>query len=187
MSLVYNHFRTGFLLILFSLYLSAGVARAASPRTEIAADYSYVRGDAINGDGLNLNGADISLAFRLAGAFSLVGDVGANRTGNVSGSGLGVTISTFMAGPRWSLPPLARLHPSFQVLVGAARASGSIFSAIGNTTGFAVAPGLRLDYALNSHISLRLLEADYRFSTYRQNDNDHEKSIRLGAGIVARF
>ena len=183
-----TYVRTSFLLMLFSLCLSDGIACAADPpRTEVAADYSYVRGDAANGQGLNLNGADVSLSFHVASAFSLVGDVGSNRTGNVSGSGLGVTISTFMAGPRMSLDPPGRFQPSVQLLLGAARASGSIFSAIGSTTGFAVAPGLRLDYTLSSHISLRLLEADYRFSTYRQDDNDHEKSFRLGAGIVGRF
>jgi hypothetical protein len=183
-----SHVRKSFLLMLFSLCVLAGIARAADPpRAEVAADYSYVRGDAANGQGLNLNGADVSLAFRVASAFSVVGDVGANRTGNVCGSGLGVTISTFMAGPRMSLVPSGRFQPSVQLLLGAARASGSIFSAIGSTTGFAVAPGLRLDYTLSSHISLRLLEADYRFSTYRQDDSNREKSVRLGAGIVGRF
>jgi hypothetical protein len=171
---------------LFSLFLSTGIACAADGG-EVAADYSYVRGDAANSDGLNLNGADISVAFRMAGPFSLVGDVGINRTGNVSGSGLGVTISTFMAGPRISLNHMAKFQPSFQVLFGAARASGSIFSAIGNPTGFAIAPGVRLDYALSSRFSLRLLEAEYRYSTYRQDDNDREASVRLGAGIVFHF
>jgi len=174
---------TLFLLLLFGRATGA----AGQSRHEFAADYSYVRGDAANGGGLNLNGGDVSLAFAVAGPLSLVGDVGANRTGNVSATGLSVTISTFMAGPRLSLIRNARFRPSLQTLIGAARASGSVFSAIGNTTGFAVAPGLRLDYALSSRFSLRLLEADYRFSTYRQNDNDREKSVRLGAGIVVRF
>jgi outer membrane immunogenic protein len=183
-----SHFRTSVALVSLSLCLSASAAFAADTSSrEIAVDYSYVRGDAANGGGLNLNGADVSLAFPLGGPLSLVGDVGANRTGNVTGTGLDVTISTFMAGPRLLPRPIARLQPSFQVLLGAARASGSVFSAIGNTTGFAIAPGFRLDYPLGSRISLRLLEADYRFSTYRQNDHDHEKSVRLGAGIVVHF
>ena len=178
--------RTSLGQTLFLLFGCATLA-AGQPRNEFAADYSYVRGDAANGGALNLNGGDVSLAFAVTGSLSLVGDVGVNRTGNVSGSGLSVTISTFVAGPRLSLRPMAGFRPSFQALVGAARASGSVFSAIGNTTGFAVAPGLRLDYSVNSRISLRLIEADYRFSTYRQNDNDREKSVRLGAGIVVHF
>jgi hypothetical protein len=65
--------------------------------------------------------------------------------------------------------------------------SVSAFSAIGDTIGFALAPGGRLDCPLNRRISRRLLEANYRFTTDRQNDTDHEKSVRLGAGIVVHF
>jgi len=150
-------------------------------------DYSYVRGAAAGGDGINLNGGDVSLALPISGSLIAVCEFGLNRTANISGSGLSLTISTFMAGPRISLVPRGRLQPSFQVLLGIARASGTVFSAIGNTNGFAVAPGVRLDYSLTQRISLRLIEADYRLSTYHQNINDREKSVRLGAGIVARF
>jgi hypothetical protein len=181
-------FWTSFALALFSLLLfGSRTSAAAQSRNELAADYSYVRGDAANGSTLNLNGADASLAFAIAGPLSLVGDVGANRTCDVAGSGLSVTVSTFMAGPRLSPPAYRRFQPSFQALLGAARASGGAFSAIGDTTGFALAPGLRLDYSLDKRISLRLLEADYHFSTYRQNETDHQKSIRLGAGLVVHF
>jgi hypothetical protein len=190
MSHVQNHFRkhsrAGLLLILFSLCLSAGTARAQS-RGEIAADYSYIRGDAADGEALNLNGADVSVAFRVSDYYSLVGEVGANRNGNVTRTGLSAIVSTFMAGPRLSFNPMGRFQPALQILLGAARASGSIFSAIGNTTGFALAPGVRLDYSLSQRISLRLLEADYHFSTYQQDQSDHEKSVRLGAGLVVHF
>jgi hypothetical protein len=160
---------------------------AAQSRNEFAADYSYVRGDAAGGSGLNLNGADASLAFKLAGPSSLVADVGADRTGNIAGTNLSVTIATFMAGPRLSPPPLLKFQSSFQFLLGASQASGSAFSSIGNTTGFALAPGARLDYSLSPRIALRLLEAAYHFTTYHQNETDHEKSVRLGAGIVVHF
>jgi hypothetical protein len=181
------------LLALLPLFLfGCATLSAAQSRNEFAADYSYVRGDAASGSALNLSGADLSLAFAVIGPLGVVADAGVNRTGNVAGSGLNVTICTFMAGPRFSPIRDARLQPSFQVLLGAARASGSAFSAIGQTFGIAVAPGVRLDYSLSRRVSLRLLEADYSFSTYRlstsrQNGNNREKSVRLGAGIVARF
>jgi outer membrane immunogenic protein len=180
--------RTRKTLIMLSLFLSCSLSRAVGQaRNEIAVDYSYVRGDASNGAGLNLHGGDASVAFTVAGQLSLVGEAGVNQTANISGTGLDATISTFMAGPRVSPLPFGRFQPSFQVLLVAARASGSAFSAIGNPIGFAVAPGVRLDYLLSSRIYLRLLEADYHFSTYRQNVNDHEKSVRIGAGLVVRF
>jgi outer membrane immunogenic protein len=162
-------------------------AQVVTSRHEAAVDYSYVRGDAAGGDGLNLYGGDVSLAFAVGGPFALVAEVGANRAGSVSGTGLDVTIFTFMAGPRFSLSPGRKLQPSLQFLLGAARASGSAFSSIGSKTGFSMAPGLRLDYVLSSGFSLRLFEADYRYSTYQQDENNREKSVRLGSGIVIHF
>jgi outer membrane immunogenic protein len=180
--------RTASIPALVLFVLSSIASRAADePQREIAVDYSYVRGDASNGTGINLHGGDVSVALPVSGQLSLVGEVGANRAGNISGTGLDATISTFMVGPRLTPLPFGRFQPSCQFLVGAARASGSAFSEIGNPIGFSVAPGVRLDYSLTTRISLRLIEADYHFSTYPQNVNDHEKSVRLGAGIVARF
>jgi len=52
---------------------------------------------------------------------------------------------------------------------------------------FAANLGGGVDWRASRRFSVRLLEADYLVTTFDNGVNDHQNSLRLGAGVVMRF
>ena len=165
-------------------------------RPEIALGYNYLHSNAPAGDCgcFNLNGGNVSVAVPLHRAhLSVVGDIGAARAGVVSNTGLDLTLSTFTAGLRYSLPRFhSRLRPFGEVLVGVAHATGSLVegssSNVGNAgAAFASLVGGGVDFRATHRLSIRLIEADYLVTTFDNGSNDHQNNLRIATGIVLRF
>jgi peptidoglycan-associated lipoprotein len=162
---------------------------------EVALGYTYVRSNAppAQCDCFSLNGGSVSVA-QPWGSGHLAGVFDATVT---HGSGIGpgkydLTLASFTEGVRYRPFLRPRWDPFGQILVGVASASGSLVE--GNTPAAKDAPvnfasnvGGGLDYRLGGRFSVRVVEADYLITTYRNGLNDHQNNLRLSVGIVYRF
>jgi len=117
-------------------------------------------------------------------------DIGGEHTGNVNGSGYGLTLTTFTAGPRFILPG-DKLRIFAQALFGLAHGSESQFpngnSVESSANSFAVDLGAGADYSLNKRISVRILQLDYLRTALPNNSTDWQNNLRIGAGLTLHF
>jgi peptidoglycan-associated lipoprotein len=167
-------------------------ALESQPTAELALAYSYVYANAPPaGCGcFSMNGGSASFAYRLSRSFSVVGEAGAVNRGNVDSTGLDLTLSSFLAGPRYSLRKFARFTPFGQVLLGAAHASGGLAPAqinAGSSTAFAMAAGGGVDIWLSRRFSLRAFQTDYLLTLLPNRVNDHQNNFRLSTGVIFQF
>ena len=107
----------------------------------------------------------------------------------VDAAGHSLTLLTYLAGPRYRyIPSRGRLVPFVQVLIGGAHASGGLYAASGSSSGtanaFATSMGGGVDVALNPHISLRLVQAEYLLTLLPNGVNSRQNNTNLSAGIV---
>jgi outer membrane immunogenic protein len=163
---------------------------------ELALDYSYIRSNAPPGGCgcFNLNGGSATVAWPVGpGKFALVGDLTIANSNNIDSTAYNLTLGIFTAGVRY-LPPVGhwRIQPFGQVLVGGARASGSLtlppnpaYTDAG--LAFAANMGGGLDLRISRRFSLRLFDADYLVTTFQNGVNDHQNNVRLSSGLVIRF
>ncbi len=167
-------------------------APESQPTAELALAYSYVLANAPPaGCGcFSMNGGSASLAYRLSRSVSVVGEAGAVDSGNVDATGLDLTLSSFLAGPRYSLRKSGRFTPFGQVLLGAAHASGGLAPAqinAGSSTAFAMAAGGGVDIQLNRRFALRAFQTDYLLTLLPNRVNDHQNNFRLSTGVIFQF
>ncbi|HEX4319688.1 MAG TPA: outer membrane beta-barrel protein [Acidobacteriaceae bacterium] len=191
------------MLIMAALLATQAVAHAQQPTAaqrkyvgEFAFDYTYLHSNAPPGGCgcFNMNGGSVSFAWPLgSGKLSLVGDGTLLQNGSISKDNLNLTMGAYTAGVRFR--PFARtsaFRPFGQVLVGVAHAGGSLVHSQLNTVSnsgaaFASNVGGGVDLRVNNRFSLRLAEADYLITTFKNGDNDHQNNFRLSAGVVIRF
>lgn len=130
------------------------------------------------------------LGFKGASGLALAADIGSVHTGSVNGAPYGMTVSTFLAGPRLVVP-MKHTHVFGQVLLGEAHGSGSQFPKDGALTAsadsFAFDAGGAIDLALAPHLSLRILQADYLRTSFPNNTTNWQNNLRIGAGIAVHF
>jgi len=171
--------------------------KAAGPAPDLALQYTYLRSNAPVGQCacFSPEGGSASISVPLPGRrFSLAGDVTAGNSSGISNRNYDLTLTVFTAGLR--ITPgfkMGRLIPYGQILAGGAHAGGSLVS--GNTPAnnssvvFASNAGGGLDLAphRDSRFALRLVEADYVATLFRNGQNDHQNNLRIGAGIVIRI
>jgi peptidoglycan-associated lipoprotein len=137
-----------------------------------------------------MNGGSVPFPYSLTHLVSVVGEFGAVNNGNVDSTRLDLTLTSYLAGPRYSLRKSGRFTPFAQVLVGAAHASGGLAPSqihAGSPTAFAMAAGGGLDIKLTRHLAYRAFQADYLLTLLPNRTNDHQNNFRLGTGIVFRF
>lgn len=184
------------------LIIGAGVLRAAAqevpqqpPQFEMSAGYSYVRANQITTTGccFRMNGGNSSAVVNLNSSFGLAAEVAGYHTGNVNNTGLDLNVVTYLFGPQLSYRGGGRLTPFGEVLLGGGHATGTLYSAAGTTSGygslnaFALATGGGIDVNLTPHVAVRLFQADYLLTRFRNGSNDHQNNLRLSAGVVFRF
>ncbi len=120
----------------------------------------------------------------------LAADFGGENTGDVNGSGKGLTLTTFAAGPRIKLPG-DKLRIFAQALFGLAHGSGSQFpnghSVESTANSFAVDLGSGTDYSLNRRVSVRIFQIDYLHTALPNNTTDWQNNLRLSAGLTLHF
>ena len=163
-------------------------------RAEAALTYTYVHTNAPPSDCgcFSMNGGSGSFAFHFTSNLAAVGDFGAVHASNIDSSGLDLTLTSYLFGPRYSLPTRGKLLAPFaQVLVGAVHASGGLTPT--NASGgpaanaFAATVGGGVDIRLTHHLSIRALQAEYFVTKLANGVNDHQNNLRINSGVVFRF
>jgi len=157
-------------------------------------------------------GGGSSAALRIASDWQIVLDVnGCKLLGlerNLSGDSL-----SYMIGPRWTPRLSSRWAPHAQVLVGGTKltqervypelelqllaaatptddlnALHAKYSQHYETSGFAVALGIGVDYKLNSALAIRLGSLDYSRSwTSSLNEDSYRHALQFTSGLVIRM
>lgn len=172
-------------------------ARPANAAPELSLQYTYLRSNApvAQCGCFSPQGGSASFAVPLHSPhFSLAADVTAGHAGKVSTHDFDLTLTTFTGGvryrPGFAMGPLV---PFGQLLVGGAHASGSLMQgntpAANSSVAFAsnMGGGLDLKFSAESRFSLRLVEADYLVTLFRNGQNDHQNILRLSTGVVFQF
>lgn len=175
--------------VLFPCATRAQNNAASASQFDVSGAYSYLRAGSANiGGGFNLNGGSASLAYNFSARFSLIGDFGAYRFGDLP-SGLSSNLYSYLFGPRYTLRKAHALVPFAQVLLGGARVTANSGGINAGENAFAISVGGGVDMPLRHEISLRLLEVDYLLTRFRNlNGNSaSENHVRISAGIVFRF
>jgi outer membrane immunogenic protein len=174
----------------------AAPEQPATPRPELALSYSYVHSNVPPGGCgcFSLNGGSATFSWPLgSGKFAIAGDINVVHAGSISSQGDSLTLSTYTAGGRY-LPHLSHsaLQPFGQALIGLAHSSGTLVEGANPGSAnagaaFAANIGGGLDLRAGSQFSVRLIEADYLFTTFDNGSNNHQNNIRIGVGFVFRL
>jgi outer membrane immunogenic protein len=183
-----------------SLLLTLGFTTMASAQAaqrgflaDVGLNYNYVR---INlpagGCGCSaLNGGSGWVAFNFSRSLGIAGEVASQEASNISSTGADLTLTSFMAGPRYRWAGARHFAPFAQVLLGGAHASGTLAPGSsglpGSANAFAMIAGGGVDINLTRHIALRAFEADYYLTRFDNGVNDHQNNLRIAAGVIIRF
>jgi outer membrane immunogenic protein len=186
------------------LLLALGFSPAAAPPAlaqsaysghslDVGLDYNYVRTNLpAGGCGcFALNGGSAWVAFNFSRSLGIVGEIASQDASNISSSGADLTLTSFLAGPRYRRTVAGHFAPFVQVLLGGAHAGGSLAPGNsgmpGSANAFAMIAGGGLDIGLTRHIALRAFEADYYLTRFDNGVNDHQNNLRIAAGVIIRF
>jgi hypothetical protein len=135
-----------------------------------------------------MNGASGSVAYNVNSWVGVVGDFGVSHAGNLNSTGLDLTITSYLFGPRVSYRRHKKFTPFAQLLFGGAHQSGSLIAASpGSTNEFAMAVGGGLDVSLFRYVSLRPVQLEYLRTGFSNGINGGQNNFRFSAGIVLRF
>jgi outer membrane protein OmpA-like peptidoglycan-associated protein len=188
----------------------------STPKFELFMGYSYWRAlpQSIHNRMESMNGGSTSLAWNLNHGVGLVFDFAGFRVDSLKFNSAGPAFTpsrvvdvngnafTALFGPRLSWRDRDRLTPFIQVLAGFARTDdvqligcgAAIYACIPlqEETAFAMTAGGGLDYKLNHRFALRLIQAEYLLTRFKDptsatGDKGWQGNARLSAGIVLRF
>jgi opacity protein-like surface antigen len=178
-------------LIALLSFFNAGAHAQETPKVDIFAGYSYVRANpsASGASGFSLNGGSASVAYNATSWLSGVADFGGYHNGNILGTHVDGTLSTYLFGPRVSYRHSDRVTPFGEVLFGTARASANVLGARNSSNAFAMSVGGGVDYKLSNRFAIRPVKVDYlmtRFSEFGNNTRT-QNNLRVSTGIVFRF
>jgi opacity protein-like surface antigen len=175
------------------LALGAGsIYGQETPKVDVFAGYSYVRENPSTSgvDSFSLNGGSASLTYHVKDWVSAVADFGGYHNGNILGSGVDGTLSTYLFGPRVSYRSYRRITPFAEALFGVAHAGASIAGgSAGSQNAFGMAIGVGADYRLNNRFSLRPIQVDYLLTRFPEGtgSNQTQNNLRASTGIVVHF
>jgi peptidoglycan-associated lipoprotein len=163
---------------------------AAAQSIEVGANYNYVHTNAPPGGCgcFALNGGSAWVGVNLTRSFGIVGEVASQHGSDSTGD---LMLTSYLAGPRYTVHGFDRFKPFAQVLFGGAHASGSLApgsaSISGSPNAFAMTGGGGLDIGLTEHILLRAIQADYYLTHFDNGVNTRQNNFRIGAGLVIHF
>jgi hypothetical protein len=183
------------LLLLIGL---AVASVAQTPKAELGLNYNWMYSNHPPGGDATfaLNGGSAALAWRVSPSFALVGDVGAVHAADVPIAGQGLTVTSYVVGPRFYLQRKSagaerRLFmpvPYGQVLLGGAHASGSLSGIAGGpSNAFAMKVGGGFEMPLSRRVVLRPAQMEYLLTLFPNGVNDHQNNFLFGAGVVLRL
>jgi outer membrane immunogenic protein len=179
-------------LLAFLSLCGAAAEAQETPKVDVFAGYSYVRENPgpRSGDSFSLNGGSASVTYHIKDWISGVADFGGYHNGNILGSGVDGTLSTYLFGPRVSYRSFRHFTPFAEALFGVAHAGASIAGgANGSQNSFAMAIGGGVDYRINTRFSLRPLQVDYLMTQFPEGtpNNQTQNNLRASTGIVIHF
>jgi len=178
---------------LLALFAFAGTSAYAqeTPKVDIFAGYSYVRDNPSTAgfSSFSLNGGSGSIAYNATSWLSGVADFGGYHNGNILGTRVDGTLSTYLFGPRVSYRRYNRVTPFAEVLFGVAHASASVAGTTNSANAFALTIGGGLDYKLTNHLAIRPAQVDYLITRFNEfaTGTQRQNNVRVSTGIVFRF
>jgi len=139
-----------------------------------------------------LNGGSSEELFHVWRSVAAVAQVAGSRTDHVPQSQQGLSLVTYMAGPRYSFHPMQRLTVYGQFLVGGAHGFDSYFPRDGSqptgaANSLAYAPGGGVEIGVRNWLSIRAVEAEYLATRLPNDVNEHQNNLRISSGVVFRF
>jgi peptidoglycan-associated lipoprotein len=139
-----------------------------------------------------LNGGSSEELFHVWKSIAAVTQVTGSRAGSVPQSQQGLSLLTYMAGPRYSLLAAHRLTIYGQFLVGGAHGFDSYFPkddmrSSGAANSLAFAPGGGVEIGVRDWLSVRVVEAEFLATRLPNNVNQHQNNLRASSGVVFRF
>jgi opacity protein-like surface antigen len=168
------------------MFIVAGSAMAQeTPKAEIFGGYQYIRlNPGAGATGANCQGGAGSVTGNLNHWFGVVGDFGACKLTGLP-SGTSAHLVNYLFGPKFTYRTHGRLTPYAQVLFGAQHFGGSIagFGA-GTDNSFAMTFGGGADFELTNHVSFRLVQAEYLYTSF---GGTHQNNARISSGLVYRW
>jgi len=162
-------------------------------RVDAGINYNYVRTNAPTGDCgcFAMNGGSGWVAINFSHSLGIVGEIASQHASNISNSGADLTLTSYLAGPRYTWGHVRHIAPFAQLLLGGAHASGSLAPGSsglpGSANSFAMTAGGGLDIGLTRHFAVRVFEADYYLTRFENGVNDHQNNLRIAAGVIFRF
>lgn len=168
------------------LFVPATPADAAgAPKIHVFGGYVYVRD--LDLDGSFPLGFAVGVGGTVTDWLSIVGEVsGSTRQFDTEASDLRLNLLSWLVGPQFSKRTNTIVTPFFQVLLGRARVSGSVFGENLSSTQFAVQPGAGLDVAVRPRLGIRV-EGDYRVISENLRTlagGERSKELRVFLGVV---
>jgi peptidoglycan-associated lipoprotein len=139
-----------------------------------------------------LNGGSSEELFHVWKSIAAVAQVTGSRAGSVPQSQQGLSLLTYMAGPRYSLLAAHRLTIYGQFLIGGAHGFDSYFPkddmrSSGAANSLAFAPGGGVEIGVRNWLSVRVVEAEFLATHLPNNVNQHQNNLRASSGVVFRF
>jgi hypothetical protein len=180
------------LLAFLTVCGGAAYAQETPNKIDIFAGYSYVRANPgpTSGDSFSLNGGSASVTYHIRDWVSGVADFGGYTNGDILGTKVDGTLSTYLFGPRFSYRSYHHFKPFAETLFGVGHAGASIAGgANGSQNAFAMAIGGGVDYRIGRRLSLRPLQVDYLLTRFKEGtpNNQTQNNLRASTGIVIHF
>jgi len=179
--------------LLVSALLCATLTASAQSKIDASVSYELQRSNGPEGDCgcFHLQGGRADASYLVLERVTVVGEISGAHASNITGSGLDLSLLTYMAGPRYSIRTKYGLTPFAQFLVGGVHGFDSTFphpaGASSSANSFAFTAGGGLDYALSRHIRVRVVQIDYLKTYLPNNATGEQNSLRVGAGVVFRM
>jgi hypothetical protein len=159
-------------------------------RCSVAFTYDPAHANTAGGQGFAMQGAGAQFQVRVWRGLGLMADFAGLHAGNIHSSGVGLDLTTYTFGPRYTWR-LGRMSLYMQGLVGGAHGFNGLFPHTGGATtmanSVAALAGGGVDVALAHHVALRLVEADWLRTDLPNSTNSAQNTLRLGFGVVWRF
>ena len=112
----------------FSAITPASAHAQSASRMDVGVDYNYVRSNAPPGGCgcFSLNGGNVWAAFNFKRSLGIVAELASQHASDVSGTGADLTLTSYLAGPRYRWTGARHFTPFAQLLVGGAHAGGGL-------------------------------------------------------------
>jgi hypothetical protein len=186
--------RAVFLLFLIG---SAGACLAQTAKAELGLNYNWMYSNRPPGGDstFSLNGGSASLAWNVNQRFAVVSDIGAVHASDVPTAGKGLTITSYLVGPRCYVRrkvvsgerQFFRPTPYGQLLLGGAHAGGSLSGSTGGSSNtFAMKVGGGIEMPLNRTVVLRPVQTEYFLTLFPNGTNNRQNNFLFSTGVVFR-